>query len=143
VVRTEVLAQRTVRPGVVATVHERDGQLRYGVREPALHGVSERSTGCSHIRGAELRQPLTREIGIIVRTNILDYRYPDRYQERENWVRIRAQVSTVPACALPSSGGKFHQFPKYDRWIRLLKRSTTGSSWKLKTCSGSLVETVG
>ena len=58
----EVLAQRSVHPGVVATVRERDGRLRYGVREPALSGAGERAL--EHFEEAELRRPLTDKSGL-------------------------------------------------------------------------------
>jgi type IV secretory pathway ATPase VirB11/archaellum biosynthesis ATPase len=47
----------------VATVRERDGQLRYRTREPALSGAGERALErvLAHFEEAELRRPLTRE----------------------------------------------------------------------------------
>jgi hypothetical protein len=46
----------------VATVRERDGRLRYGVREPALSGAGERAL--EHFEEAELRRPLTDKSGL-------------------------------------------------------------------------------
>ena len=59
----EILAQRTVHQGVVTTVRERDGELRYETREPELSAAGERALVRidDHFEGAELRRPLTRE----------------------------------------------------------------------------------
>jgi hypothetical protein len=59
----EILAQRTVHPGVVTTVRERDGELRYETREPELSATGERALDrvLAYFEGAELRRPLTRE----------------------------------------------------------------------------------
>ena len=59
----EILAQRTVHPGVVTTVRECDGELRYETREPELSATGERALDrvLAYFEGAELRRPLTRE----------------------------------------------------------------------------------
>ncbi|MEF8905708.1 MAG: type II/IV secretion system ATPase subunit, partial [Haloarculaceae archaeon] len=59
----EILDQRTVHPGVVTTVRERAGQLRYETRAPELSASAERALARirEHFEGAELRRPLTRE----------------------------------------------------------------------------------
>jgi len=58
-----ILDQRTVHPGVVTTVRERAGRLRYETRTPELSGDGERALARvrEHFEGAELRRPLTRE----------------------------------------------------------------------------------
>jgi type IV secretory pathway ATPase VirB11/archaellum biosynthesis ATPase len=58
-----ILAQRTVHQGVVTTVREHDGELRYEAREPELPAAGERALVRidDHFEGAELRRPLTRE----------------------------------------------------------------------------------
>jgi type IV secretory pathway ATPase VirB11/archaellum biosynthesis ATPase len=59
----EILAQRTVHPGVVTTVREREGRFRYETREPELSAGGERALEevREYFDGAELRRPLTRE----------------------------------------------------------------------------------
>ena len=58
-----ILAQRTVHPGVVTTVREHAGELRYETREPELSAAGGRALEgvLAYFEGAELRRPLTRE----------------------------------------------------------------------------------
>ncbi|MEF8802282.1 MAG: hypothetical protein V5A56_14830 [Halolamina sp.] len=58
-----ILAQRTVHPGVVTTVRDHGGELRYETREPELSATGGRALEqvLVHFEDAELRRPLTRE----------------------------------------------------------------------------------